>query len=94
MFGIKGASQCEIGLPELPGFQPSLNRGQPIPLGQFVSHQSFQLNHVLCISRSRFSCKAIAKKRGNSISPARSFNSIGISGPADPISLHPFLTSA
>src|ERR1043166_6799790 len=57
-FGIKGSSQREIGLPQLLGFQPPLNRCQPIPFGQFISNQVFRLNHLLCISRSKSSCKA------------------------------------
>jgi hypothetical protein len=44
-FGIKGASEGEIGLPELFAFQPALSRGEPIPLGPFVSDQLFGLNH-------------------------------------------------
>src|SRR2546422_11364283 len=52
-FGIKCASEREIGLPELLALQPALNRGEPIPLGPLTSHQFFGLNHAKAIAGSR-----------------------------------------
>jgi hypothetical protein len=44
-FGIKGASQREVDLPELFAFQPSLDGREPIPFGPFAADQLFRLNH-------------------------------------------------
>src|SRR5580658_1712342 len=44
-FGIKRASEGEIGLPELLAFQPALRRRKPKPFGPFLSNQFFRLNH-------------------------------------------------
>jgi hypothetical protein len=52
-FGIKRASQREIGLPELLAFQPALHRRKPIPFGPFLSNQLFRLNHGLTIEPTR-----------------------------------------
>jgi hypothetical protein len=45
-FGIKRASEGEIGLPEFFAFLPALHRREPIPLGPLISDQLFGLNHA------------------------------------------------
>src|SRR5947199_10227007 len=56
-FGIKRASEREIGLPELLALQPALNRCEPIPLGPLTAHQFFGLNHAKAIAGSRLGVK-------------------------------------
>ena len=51
-FGIKGASEREVGLPELLAFQPALHGREPIPLGPFVANQLLRLNHGKQITES------------------------------------------
>src|SRR5262245_1324194 len=51
-FGIKRASQREIGLPELLAFQPALNRSKPIPFGPLIAHQFFWPSHGRIMTNS------------------------------------------
>ena len=44
-FGIKGASEVEIGLPKPLAFQPPLGGREAIPLRPLVADQFFGLNH-------------------------------------------------
>ncbi|PYJ84425.1 MAG: hypothetical protein DME22_12905 [Verrucomicrobia bacterium] len=44
-FGIKRASEGEIGLPEFLAFQPTFNGREPIPFSPLFSNQFFRLNH-------------------------------------------------
>ncbi|PYJ99026.1 MAG: hypothetical protein DME21_11345 [Verrucomicrobia bacterium] len=44
-FGIKGASEGEIGLPQFLAFQPAFNGREPIPFSPLFSNQFFRLNH-------------------------------------------------
>ena len=53
-FGIKCASEGEIGLPEPLAFQPALNGGEPVPLGPFGFNQLFRLNHSQRIADLRW----------------------------------------
>src|SRR5437867_910616 len=52
-FGIKRASQGEIGLPELLALQPALDRRERIPLGPFLTDQVFRLDHAKLITAAR-----------------------------------------
>lgn len=49
-FGIKGASKCKIGLPETRGLRPALGRGEPVPLGPFLTHQLLRANHIQMVA--------------------------------------------
>jgi len=44
-FGIKRASERQIGLPQLLALQPALHGGEPIPLDPLVFDEVLGLNH-------------------------------------------------
>jgi hypothetical protein len=49
-FGIKGAAEGEVSLPELFALLPALKRGEPIPFGPFISDEFFWLDHAQAIA--------------------------------------------
>src|SRR5665213_114003 len=59
-FGIKRASQREVGLPEFLAFQPALDGREPIPFGPFACNQLFRLNHAKWITDLSFRVNLIS----------------------------------